>query len=170
MTTLYSILLAIDVLLAIGIIALVLLQHGKGADAGAAFGSGASATVFGARGSTSFLSRATGVLAALFFLNSMSLAYLASHQPTDQSVVESIKTDYDTASSADDTTSPPLDVPAAPVDVPEGGAQTTDTPGQEDGTDPKYEDVPMGGDVVQEQKSDDKSDATGADGPPQDVR
>ncbi len=93
MTALYSILLAIDVFLAIGIIALVLLQHGKGADAGAAFGSGASATVFGARGSTSFLSRSTGILAACFFLNSLALAYLAANQPAGQSVVEKIATE-----------------------------------------------------------------------------
>lgn len=80
-----TIILIIHVLLAISIIVLVLLQHGKGADAGAAFGSGASATVFGARGSTSFLTRATAVLAALFFITSLSLAYLGGggrNQPT----------------------------------------------------------------------------------------
>ncbi len=84
----YGILLIIDVLLAIGIIALVLLQHGKGADAGAAFGSGASATVFGARGSASFLSRTTAVFATLFFINSLGLAFIVSHQPADRSVTE----------------------------------------------------------------------------------
>lgn len=93
MTTLYSVLIATDVLLASGIITLVLLQHGKGADAGAAFGSGASASVFGARGSTSFLSRSTAVLAALFFLNSLTLAYLASHQPKEKSVVDRVVTE-----------------------------------------------------------------------------
>lgn len=87
---LYSILLIIDVLLAIGLIVLILLQHGKGADAGAAFGSGASATVFGARGSASFLSRTTAALATLFFINSLSLAFIISHQPTDQSVTEQL--------------------------------------------------------------------------------
>ena len=65
--------------LAIGLISLVLMQHGKGADAGAAFGSGASATVFGARGSGNFLTRATGVMAALFFVTSMALAYFSSN-------------------------------------------------------------------------------------------
>jgi preprotein translocase subunit SecG len=64
--------------LAVGLVGLVLIQHGKGADAGAAFGSGASATVFGARGSGTFLSRATAILAALFFLTSMAQAYFAS--------------------------------------------------------------------------------------------
>ena len=64
-------LIVFHLLLAIGIIGLVLIQHGKGADAGAAFGSGASATVFGARGSSNFLSRTTGFLAALFFATSI---------------------------------------------------------------------------------------------------
>ncbi|HEC17151.1 MAG TPA: preprotein translocase subunit SecG [Sedimenticola sp.] len=72
-----TILVAVHLLLAIGLIGLVLIQHGKGADAGAAFGSGASSTVFGAQGSGSFLSRATGILATLFFLTSMALAYFA---------------------------------------------------------------------------------------------
>ena len=72
-----TILVSIHVLLAIGLIGLILIQHGKGADAGAAFGSGASSTVFGSRGSGSFLSRVTGILAALFFLTSMTMAYFA---------------------------------------------------------------------------------------------
>ena len=85
---LYSILVAVDVLLAIGIIGLVLIQQGKGADVGAAFGSGASGTVFGARGSASFLTRATAVLVTLFFINSLVLAYLASHRPVAESVID----------------------------------------------------------------------------------
>jgi preprotein translocase subunit SecG len=72
------ILTVLQLLLSLGLIGLVLIQHGRGADAGAAFGSGASATVFGARGSGSFLSRATGILATLFFLTSMALAYYAA--------------------------------------------------------------------------------------------
>lgn len=87
---LYSVLLTVDVLLAIGLIVLVLLQHGKGADAGAAFGSGASATVFGSRGSASFLSRATAVFATLFFANSLALAFIVSHQPADRSITEQL--------------------------------------------------------------------------------
>lgn len=69
----------IHVLAALGLIGLVLLQHGKGADAGAAFGSGASSTVFGSRGASSFLSRATAVLATTFFCTSLVLAYFSSH-------------------------------------------------------------------------------------------
>lgn len=86
---LYSVLVSIDVLIAAGLIGLVLIQQGKGANAGAAFGSGASGTVFGARGSASFLTRATAVLATLFFINSLVLAYLASQRPVTESVMES---------------------------------------------------------------------------------
>ncbi len=72
----YQILLAIYVVVAITLVILVLVQHGKGADAGAAFGSGASGTVFGARGSSTFLSRFTAGLATLFFVLSLALAYM----------------------------------------------------------------------------------------------
>ena len=68
-------------LIALLIIILVLIQRGKGADAGAAFGAGASGTVFGARGSSSFFSRATAVCATLFFVSSLTLAYLSSQRP-----------------------------------------------------------------------------------------
>jgi len=70
-------------IIALSIIALVLLQRGKGADAGAAFGAGASGTVFGARGSGSFFSRATAVLATAFFATSLTLAYLSSQHSTE---------------------------------------------------------------------------------------
>jgi preprotein translocase subunit SecG len=73
-----TILTVVHLFLALGLIGLVLIQHGKGADMGAAFGSGASATVFGARGSGNFLSRTTAILAALFFVTSMVLAYYAA--------------------------------------------------------------------------------------------
>lgn len=85
---LYGILLVVQVVLALGLVGLVLIQHGKGADAGAAFGSGASSTVFGARGSANFLSRVTAVLATLFFINSLGLAYLVSNQPAPTSVID----------------------------------------------------------------------------------
>jgi preprotein translocase subunit SecG len=70
----FSFLLVVQVLVSVSIIALVMLQHGKGADMGAAFGSGSSGTVFGARGSGSFLTRATGILAAIFFINCIVIA------------------------------------------------------------------------------------------------
>ncbi len=83
-----QIILIFHVVIAIALVVLVLLQHGKGADAGAAFGSGASATVFGARGSASFLSRVTGALAIGFFLTSLTLAMLAARDAGPGSVVD----------------------------------------------------------------------------------
>lgn len=70
----FSVLLAVQVLVSVAIIALVMLQHGKGADMGAAFGSGSSGTVFGSRGSSSFFTRATAILAAVFFINCLLIA------------------------------------------------------------------------------------------------
>lgn len=81
MNYLFSIILTVHILAALGIIGLVLMQHGKGADMGAAFGSGASGSLFGASGSANFLSRTTGILAAVFFCTNLSLAYIASHKP-----------------------------------------------------------------------------------------
>ena len=90
---LQNILLVIHVLIAIGMIALILLQQGKGADAGAAFGAGASGTVFGSQGSGTFLSKATGILATLFFISSLGLAYLANEDVKSASVVDQVKTE-----------------------------------------------------------------------------
>lgn len=73
----YQAIIVIHVLLGLGVIGLVLMQQGKGADAGAAFGSGASGTIFGAQGAASFLSRTTAVLASLFFITSLGLAVLS---------------------------------------------------------------------------------------------
>ena len=85
-----SIVLVIHVFLAATVIGLVLIQHGKGADAGAAFGSGASATVFGARGSGSFLTRLTTAAVTLFFATSLTLFYLAAQRPAEiGSVIDS---------------------------------------------------------------------------------
>ncbi|MDT8407462.1 MAG: preprotein translocase subunit SecG [Methylococcales bacterium] len=79
----YQVVIVIHILLGLSVIGLVLMQHGKGADAGAAFGSGASGTVFGAQGAASFLSRTTAIMAALFFLTSLGLAIL-SGQAADE--------------------------------------------------------------------------------------
>ncbi len=76
-----TLVLIVHVATALGIIGLVLLQHGKGADVGAAFGSGASGSLFGATGSANFLSRTTAALAAVFFVSSLGLAYLANVKP-----------------------------------------------------------------------------------------
>ncbi|HVC36897.1 MAG TPA: preprotein translocase subunit SecG [Gammaproteobacteria bacterium] len=86
---LYTILEIILVFVAVALVILILLQQGKGADAGAAFGSGASGTVFGAGGSANFLSHATAILATLFFILALAMAYLSHHvTATPQSIVE----------------------------------------------------------------------------------
>jgi preprotein translocase subunit SecG len=79
--------LVLHVLAALGIIGLVMLQHGKGADVGAAFGSGASGSVFGSAGSANFLSRATAILAVVFFLTSMGLTYFSSRKADTEGVM-----------------------------------------------------------------------------------
>lgn len=118
----FSIILLVHVLSALGVIGLVLVQHGKGADMGAAFGSGASGSLFGATGSANFLSRTTAVLAVVFFLTSLSLAYLASSKPkTSGSVMQ------DTVQSQPASTPAPADVERAgsPVDP---GSKAKDIP------------------------------------------
>lgn len=113
--TMYTILVVIQVLVAVALIALVLLQQGKGADAGAAFGSGASGTVFGSRGSANFLSRTTAWLAAVFFGVSLALAYFVNARSETASLV-------DTAQPAAETAKPAAPVlPAeAPATAPAG--------------------------------------------------
>jgi preprotein translocase subunit SecG len=82
----------VHVLVALAIIGLVLLQHGKGADMGSGFGGGSSSSLFGATGSANFLSRATAALATVFFLLSLALAYLATNQPRESgSVVDRVR-------------------------------------------------------------------------------
>ncbi|KVK99869.1 preprotein translocase subunit SecG [Burkholderia territorii] len=77
-----TLIIVVQVLSALGVIGLVLLQHGKGADMGAAFGSGASGSLFGATGSANFLSRTTGILATIFFVATLALTYLGSYKST----------------------------------------------------------------------------------------
>ena len=89
MNVLLTVVLAVQMLMALVMIGLILVQHGKGADMGAAFGSGGSGSLFGASGSANFLSRTTGVLAALFFACTLLLAYFGNAQPrTGSSVLE----------------------------------------------------------------------------------
>lgn len=124
--------LIIHTLIALGIIALVLLQRGKGADAGAAFGAGASGTVFGARGSGSFFSRMTAILATVFFATSLFLAYLSSQQAeAPESLLETVPAvEEETAGD---------DAPALPEETTEGddmpsldvGDEAVDEAGQE---------------------------------------
>ncbi len=81
MELLHTIILTAHIIAGLSIIGFVLLQHGKGADMGAAFGSGASGSLFGATGSANFLSRVTAVLAVVFFLTSLGLSYIATSSP-----------------------------------------------------------------------------------------
>ena len=89
MDAMFSVILVVHILVGVAVCGLVLMQHGKGADMGAAFGSGASGSLFGATGSANFLSRTTAVLAAVFFVTSLTLAYIASNKPkTSGSIIE----------------------------------------------------------------------------------
>ncbi|HSH71524.1 MAG TPA: preprotein translocase subunit SecG [Methylophilaceae bacterium] len=108
-----TIVTVIHVLAAAGVIGLVLLQHGKGADMGAAFGSGASGSLFGVSGSSNFMSRATAVFVAIFFTTSMSLAYLSSHRADHSSVIKSVTQ----TNSAKDAAKPVA--PSTAKDVPQ---------------------------------------------------
>ena len=109
MNWLHSAVVVFHLLLAAAIIGLVLLQRGKGADAGAGFGAGASGTVFGARGSASFLSRTTATLAALFIVTSLTLAYLGGRAP------EAPKSVLDRVGIQDSAPALPESAPAVPA-------------------------------------------------------
>jgi len=110
---LHSILLVAHVVISAMIIGLVLIQRGKGADAGAAFGSGASGTVFGAKGSANFLSRSTAGLATMFFITSLSLAYLGSERPVATSLMDG---EIDEQGIEVINSLPPAEQPAGTVD------------------------------------------------------
>jgi preprotein translocase subunit SecG len=108
------------------IIGLVLLQRGKGADAGTGFGAGASGTVFGARGSATFFSHATAVLATLFFATSLALAYLATQRAAPVGLIQSTTAPSTTTAPAPAEAPPPAsELPALPSEqnpVPDTGA------------------------------------------------
>jgi len=109
-----TLILTLHVLVALAIVFLVLLQHGKGADMGAAFGGGSSGSLFGATGSANFLSRTTAALAVVFFLTSLGLGYIATHKPkTGGSVMQ------DSSSPPATTVAPVTDVPK-PAETPSG--------------------------------------------------
>ena len=115
MTLIQSIVLVLHVLVAVAVIGFVLLQHGKGADMGAAFGGGSSGSLFGSAGSANFLSRTTAILATVFFLTSIALTWFGSREGTPQGVMDK---------GVMGRTLPP----AGPADVPQpaaaGGAGT----------------------------------------------
>ena len=132
MENIAKIVLIIHTLIALGIIALVLLQRGKGADAGAAFGAGASGTVFGARGSGSFFSRMTAILATAFFASSLTLAYLSSQRSGEQeTLLEGAESVEVQEQAPVDEGVPEGDMPA--LDAGEGTAEVeADMPALED--------------------------------------
>ncbi|HET7671296.1 MAG TPA: preprotein translocase subunit SecG [Burkholderiales bacterium] len=112
-----SVLIVVHVVVALAIIGLVLLQHGKGADMGSGFGGGSSGSLFGATGSANFLSRTTAVLAAIFFALSLALAYLATNRPVEQGggVLDAAKRD---AARQQDKAAPPPEKKDAAVPQP----------------------------------------------------
>ncbi len=129
----------IHVFLAVGLVGLVLIQHGKGADAGAAFGSGASSTVFGARGSASFLTRATAILAALFFATSLALAYFATQAGEQAGLMQGVaQPEVKTQPVAPASEIPQPEVPVAPfsadeaVPVPPQSETSAEVPAPQD--------------------------------------
>jgi len=138
-----TIITVIHILAAIGIIGLVLIQHGKGADAGAAFGAGASGgasgSVFGAQGSGNFLSRSTAVLATIFFVTSLSLAYLSQGSKEPTGLMEKAQTQTTTEGdsskspeapqiSSETTQNEPVQQKSDIPDVPAGSESTTTKP------------------------------------------
>ncbi|MDP1657810.1 MAG: preprotein translocase subunit SecG [Methylotenera sp.] len=104
--------LVIHVIAALGVITLVLLQHGKGADMGASFGSGASGSLFGVSGSANFMSRATAVFVVVFFTTSLTLAYMASHKESSGSVIKANATQNITTKAVDAAEAVPATTPA----------------------------------------------------------
>ncbi len=132
----------LQVFAALSIMALVLLQRGKGADAGAGFGAGASGTVFGARGARTALSRATAIFAAVFMINSLALTYMGTREPTERpkTLLDQAATKEVPAPAAPGTNVPgpaaqtpaPLAPSAAPA--PEGAAPQSGAPAPATGT------------------------------------
>ncbi len=129
-----SILLVVHILVAIALCVLVLLQHGKGADMGAAFGSGSSGSLFGASGSANFLSRTTAVLAAVFFVASLGLTYLGSTRVNPKELMDQGVMGTPPVTKASDVptpsgTTPATPAPATPPAPPAGdGSKAADIP------------------------------------------
>jgi preprotein translocase subunit SecG len=106
-----DLILVIDIISAVALIFLILLQQGKGADIGASFGSGASQTLFGSRGSANFLTRSTAILGTVFFLSNLGLVWMYSQQTAPASVTQSVVIEQPAKT---DAPAPPGEVPAAP--------------------------------------------------------
>lgn len=116
MNTLFTVVIVVQVLSALTIIGLVLLQHGKGADMGAAFGSGASGSLFGASGSSNFLSKSTGVAATIFFCATLALAYISNKPGTGTGgVMENLPAAPASTNAVPTPTQPPAGAASAPA-------------------------------------------------------
>ena len=123
MNTLFLVVVVVQVLAALAIIGLVLLQHGKGADMGAAFGSGASGSLFGATGSSNFLSKSTAVAAGIFFVATLGLTFIGNHHVAQSgSVMDNLQVPAAPAQQ----TAPAA--PAAPADAGKPGDQSNQIP------------------------------------------
>ncbi|MDI4633262.1 preprotein translocase subunit SecG [Pelomonas sp. V22] len=121
MQVMMNVVLMVQLISALVMIGLVLVQHGKGADMGASFGSGASGSLFGATGSANFLSRTTAVCATIFFVCTLALAYMANHRATAP-VAESGQTVLDRAAPGADAASAPVLPSAVPTALPAASA------------------------------------------------
>jgi preprotein translocase subunit SecG len=131
----YQVIIVVHVLLGLGVVGLILMQQGKGADAGAAFGTGSSGSVFGAQGAASFLSRATAILATLFFVTSLGLAVLNGKQSATYDLMNAPKVEQN------DT-----------VGIPDvNGAKGLDNTSS--GSDLKSEEIPVAAPAASEAKS-----------------
>ena len=128
MNVFMNLLVGIQMLAALAMIGLILIQHGKGADMGAAFGSGSAGSLFGASGSANFLSRTTAVLAAVFFVCTLALAYLSHSRPSTGggSLLERSATQ--TAPAAPAAPAPASEIPAAGAPAPAAGTPAPAAP------------------------------------------
>ncbi|MET3118151.1 preprotein translocase subunit SecG [Undibacterium sp. GrIS 1.8] len=115
MHTLFTVVVIVQVLSALAIIGLVLLQHGKGADMGASFGSGASGSLFGATGSSNFLSKSTGLAAAIFFGATLALAYIGTNRSVSGGVMDNLPASKSAPASTSAAASASAPVVAAPA-------------------------------------------------------
>ncbi|MDT0355385.1 preprotein translocase subunit SecG [Herbaspirillum huttiense F1] len=123
MNTLFLVVVVVQVLAALAIIGLVLLQHGKGADMGAAFGSGASGSLFGATGSSNFLSKSTAVAAGIFFVATLGLTFIGNHHAAQSgSVMDNLQAPAVPAQQAAPA------APAAPTEAAKPGDQSNQIP------------------------------------------
>lgn len=128
MNTMLTLIIVVQVLSALTIIALVLLQHGKGADMGAAFGSGASGSLFGASGSSNFLSKSTGVAAVVFFSATLGLAFLGNRPASDAGVMDRLPAPAIPVPQGEAPPAAPAAAPGTPAPASGAGGQSNQIP------------------------------------------